>query len=84
MGENSSGYLAGTEYKENMASAEPLAKVEADVALILLLRKLYTVRVKKAGQGDFDHPNRLISYRYSIMHSRSVPSSKLTINRPPS
>jgi hypothetical protein len=29
-------------YKENTACAEPLAKAEADVALILLLRKFYT------------------------------------------
>jgi len=28
-------------YKENTACAEPLAKAEADVALILLLGKLY-------------------------------------------
>jgi hypothetical protein len=32
----------GQENKENTACAEPLAKAEVDVALILLLRKFYT------------------------------------------
>jgi len=34
-------------HKENTACAEPLAKVEADVALILLLGKLYFPLGKK-------------------------------------